>query len=391
MRVPAIAALICGLALAGCGAPKPGAFYRQAVSPGAQHGALLAVEPYTPAVRGAAAYRVLYDSEDINGAPVTVSGVVYIPLAPPPAGGRNLVAWAHATTGIAPGCAPSLETGGIGGSTLADSIPGLRDFLAAGDVVAATDYQGMGVPGINPYLVGQAEGQDILDSVRAAQHLPGADLSGKFAVWGHSQGGQAALFAGQLAAGYTPGLDLVGVAAAAPPTDLNGELTEKFTRDSGRLLTAYVYDSWSKVYHVPITSVVDPRAVPVVHQIAGKCIDTLGQAIEAIRAAAKLDAVFLDRKPGETPPWPELFAQNSPGHAPPGAPLLIVQGLRDPTVEPHWTESFAREVCAKHETLEFRTYPGVNHLRIAEKSLPAVEPWIAARFAGQTAPDNCPK
>ncbi len=378
--------------LAGCGIPRPTAFYRQPAQPAAPHGALVSVQPFIPSVHGASAYRVLYNSETIHGRIIPVSGVVYVPSTPAPPGGRNVVAWAHPTTGIAPGCAPSLDTGVIGGLTMAGSIPGLKDFIAAGDVVAATDYQGMGVTdaGANPYLIGQSEGQNVLDSVLAARRLPGADLSGKFVVWGHSQGGQAALFAGQLAASYTPALHLVGVAAAAPPTDMLGELTAPFKSNSGRLLAAYIYYSWSLTYHVPITSVVAPQVVPAVQVAVRKCINTIGEGISALIAAKALNPLFWDHPPQSTPPWPGLLNENSPGNAPPGGPLLIVQGLKDTTVEPHWTESFVTAACGRHEVVDFKKLKGVSHLLVAYKSAPLVAQWMAARFAGEKAPDNCP-
>jgi alpha-beta hydrolase superfamily lysophospholipase len=135
--------------------------------------------------------------------------------------------------------------------------------------------------------------------------------------------------------------------------------------------------------------VVDPRAVPHVQFAATKCINTLGEGINAIRAAGALNPVFLQNPPETTPPWPGLFDENSPGQAPAGAPLLIVQGAKDPTVEPQWTESFVSNACARNEVVEFKEYKGVTHLLIAYKSLPAVEGWIAARFAGAKAPDTC--
>jgi hypothetical protein len=379
----------CMSAIAGCSIPKPGPFYQTAAIPTKPPGTIISAAPFAPTVTGATAYRILYNSTDIGGNIIAVSGVVYVPLAPPPPGGRNIVAWAHPTTGIAPGCAPSVDTGGFGGISMADSIPGLDAFISAGDIVAATDYQGMGVQGVHPYLVGDSEGRNIIDSVRAARALPGADASGKFAVWSHSQGGQAALFAGQIAASYAPDLKLVGVAAAAPPTDMNGELTEPFRSNSGRLLAAYVYYSWSITYHVPITSIVYPQAVPAVNKAVTKCIFTLGQGIEAVRAASALNPMFRNHDPKITPPWPALLTENSPGHAPPGAPLLIVQGADDTTVEPHWTRSFVMAVCARHETLDYVEFKGVQHVLIGYKSAPTVAAWIADRFGGVKAPDSC--
>ncbi len=376
------------LLLSACGIPKATSFYESAVVAGAPPGTVIAVEPYSPSVPGAAAYRVMYNSTDTHGVTIPVSGVIYIPLAPAPPAGRNIVAWAHPTTGIAQGCAPSLDNGGLGALSLAQSIPGLGDFISDGDIVAATDYPGLGAPGTHPYLIGDGEGRSIIDSVRAARTLPGADSNGKYAVWGHSQGGQAALFAGQIANEYAPELKLVGVAAAAPPTDMNIELTEPFRSNSGRLLASYVYYSWAKTYGIPITSIVYPQAVPAVHKTVMKCINTLGQAIDAVHAASALNPVFRSHNPNQTPPWPALLTENSPGGAAPGAPLLIVQGSEDATVEPHFTHSFAAAVCAKHEVLDYQERD-TGHLTIAIKSSGMVAGWIHDRFNGVEAPNNC--
>ena len=89
-----------------------------------------------------------------------------------------------------------------------------------GYVVAATDYPGLGTPGPHPYLVGLSEARAVIDSVRVARSLPGAGGGNRFIVWGHSQGGHAALFTGLIAKSYAPELSLLGVAAAAPASEL---------------------------------------------------------------------------------------------------------------------------------------------------------------------------
>ena len=55
----------------------------------------------------------------------------------------------------------------------------------------------------------------MIDSVKAARNLDSA-LTTQYAIDGHSQGGQGALFAGQLAPSYDGALVLKGVAAIAP-------------------------------------------------------------------------------------------------------------------------------------------------------------------------------
>jgi dipeptidyl aminopeptidase/acylaminoacyl peptidase len=164
---------------------------------------------------GGDAFRILYRSTGLNGEPIAVSGAIFIPPGPVPEHGRNVIAFAHPTSGVVEACAPSLMP------DVSGMIWGLADMLAQGYVVVATDYPGLGVPGqIHPYLIGVSEGRAVLDSVRAARALPRSGASNHFAVWGHSQGGHAALYTGELAASYAPDLKLVGVAAAAPATYL---------------------------------------------------------------------------------------------------------------------------------------------------------------------------
>jgi hypothetical protein len=156
-------------------------------------GALLMQEAIQGAPFDAAAYRILYRSTGLDGQPIIVSGLIVIPVAQ-----RRtvapIVAWAHPTTGVVELCAPSLALFHF------QQIQGLRDMVSHGFIVAATDYPGLGTPGPRPYLVGVSEARAVLDSVRAARALPAADAGRRFTVWGHSQGGQAALFGGMIAA-----------------------------------------------------------------------------------------------------------------------------------------------------------------------------------------------
>jgi Secretory lipase len=57
-------------------------------------------------------------------------------------------------------------------------------------------------------------------------------------VWGHSQGLQASLYTGLIAASYAPELKLVGVAAAAPATPLVTLMSDDFRTSGGKNLTA---------------------------------------------------------------------------------------------------------------------------------------------------------
>src|SRR4029077_18947867 len=102
-------------------------------------------------------YPTLYRSTGSSGEPIAVSGTVIFPAGPAPREGRNIIAWAHYTTGVAQRCAPTLL------SDLSGTIAGLDEMLAHGYVVVATDYEGLGVPGVHPYLVGISEAHAVLD------------------------------------------------------------------------------------------------------------------------------------------------------------------------------------------------------------------------------------
>jgi pimeloyl-ACP methyl ester carboxylesterase len=161
---------------------------------------------------------VLYRSEDVHGAPVATSGILALPKTAPPADGYAVISWAHGTVGVADLCAPSRDQPDSGAHPM-NAYPEalLNCFLRLGWAVAMTDYEGLGTIGArHPYLLGESEAHGVLDIVRAARHLFGSSVSDRFAIVGHSQGGQAALFAAHHAPQWVPELSLCGVAAFAP-------------------------------------------------------------------------------------------------------------------------------------------------------------------------------
>jgi len=92
--------------------------------------------------------------------------------------------------------------------------------------------------------------------------MPGVGGGNRFAVWGHSQGGQASLYTGLLVKSYAPELNLVGVAAAAPATELVTLMGDDFKTTGGKNLTAMTLWSWSRVFGASINKVVVPEAIP---------------------------------------------------------------------------------------------------------------------------------
>ena len=375
------------LLVAGCaGIPTPGPFYEAVDAPPVgRPGHLLRSERLDGAPGGSTAFRVLYVSTGLDGKPITVSGVVVVPPVTAPYSGRKVVAWAHPTTGVARGCAPSLLDAGI-----FETIQGLSDALSLGYLVTATDYPGLGTEGTHPYLVGLSEGRAVLDSVRAARELPEANAGTEFAIFGHSQGGQAALFAGQLAAAYAPELRLVGIATAAPATNLAALLEAALGTELGNGAAAFALWSWSRVYQAPASTVIQPEKLSAVDRVAAHCVATVAQAVGIFGDLQALRPTFLLADPTKVEPWKDLIALNAAGQAPVGAPLYIAQGTRDTLVVPPVTEAFVAELCRQGERVTYVEMPGVGHIEAGQKSAPAAITWILARFELARAPSTCP-
>ena len=348
-------------------------------------GTLIRQEPMPGAPLDANAYRVLYRSTGLKGEPIAVSGVVVVPSGPAPIGGRPIVAWAHPTTGIVPRCAPSLAI------FIFQQIQGLRDMVRRGYIVAATDYPGLGTPGPHPYLVGKSEGRAVLNSLRAARELAGQVASNHMAIWGHSQGGQAALFAGLLAKDYAPELELAGVAVAAPATDLGTLMRDDLPTPGGKNLLAMTLWSWSRVFNASLENVVDPAAMPTINALAHVCLESPIDLEPRRRAGEALQKRFLlVNNLTEIEPWRTLLAENTIGPLPPSIPVFIAQGPADKIVDPPVTQAYMKELCSAGSRVRMLVLPGVGHGTIAMKSALKAVAWMAGRFEGAPAENDCP-
>jgi uncharacterized membrane protein HdeD (DUF308 family)/pimeloyl-ACP methyl ester carboxylesterase len=366
----------------------PGAFYTPASPlPSDPAGTILRSEVIPGYYAGATTYRVLYLSTGYDGKPAAVSGLIVVPDGPPPSGGRKVLAYTHGTVGVASNCAPSAQPESRNPLT----VEGAGLFLAAGYVIAATDYQGLGTPGPHPYLVGRSEAMNALDSVRAAGNLPQAHAGRDFAIWGHSQGGQAALFTAQFAASYAPELHLAGVAAGGPVPDLIELFKVNVSTLIGRALLAMGLQSWSQVYHdANLDQIVVRSARPLVAKIARTCLYSQGQLVGALPSSLLLGFTFISNPPWTTEPWKTIAEQNAPGGEAINAPILLVQGDADTIIPPGVTEKLGARMCGRGETVDLRLYPGIGHLATSEHAASDVAHWIADRFAGKTAPSTCP-
>jgi hypothetical protein len=364
----AMAAWPAGGVHAGPPEAPPAAFYQvpdPLPAPAGQPGQLIrTLEVAGPAgSSGARAWAILYHSRSAHGRDVAVSGLVVAPPGDRP--GRPVVAWAHPTTGLADRCAPS-RAGVAGLGFLRGRW--LAELLRRGYVVVASDYEGLGTPGLHPYLVGASEGHSVLDAVRAATRLREAGAGGPVALWGFSQGGHAVLWAGELAPAYAPELRLAGVASVSPGGVLLALDRDPFrpvpvpTTSLGMLIVA----AWHDAYGAPL-GILTPAGRAAVGRLRSLCPPVAARTPPALRA-----------DPRTVPAWRALFRRNAAGQAPVRAPVLLAQGVAEGAAPLRVVTGIQQRLCGFGGDVALRLYPGVHHGQAVDASGQDVLAWLDA-------------
>ena len=352
--------------------------------PAGPPGAILRSEAIADPPPGASAYRILYRSRGHSGRAAALSALLFVPSRPAPSDGRNVVALAHGTVGVARRCAVSR------GRAFFDDVDGLARFVRAGYAVVVPDLEGLGTQGAHPYLVGDANARAMLDAVRAAQRLEAAQASERFVAWGVGQGGHTALFTAQQAASYAPELELAGVAAAAPMANLGRLLDSVAGTPGGDVMAAYMLSTWSRVYpRLRLDEVVTAPARETVEQVSELCVAIDHERIGPVLGERDVRLAYRTTAPWNSEPWKELLARNSPGAKTITVPVIITQGADDVFVWPAATARFVRYLCGLGTTVQYRPSRGVAHSDVGEKTAPYVSRWIAGRFAGEPARSTC--
>ena len=329
--------------------------------------------------------RVTYVSTDPSGNPIVVSGVVLTPrseiLQSHPGNATRTVAWAHGTTGVADQCAPS-ATDHLDLPAYDDYTRVVAGYVSQGWTVTATDYPGLGTPGPHPYVVGASEGRSVIDSVRAARNL-NPTLSDKWVVSGHSQGGQAATFASELADTYGKGLQLRGTVALAPASNIDLIAPALVGTPVQGYLVMAIHGLAAGDPTVHPDEILAHPALDRLSVLESGCFDEVMAAFADLTADELLvggqlsDAVVAK------------FAASNPGNEAANSPVLLVQGLNDDTIPADLTQSFHTQLCAFDQPVQLTEYTGVGHIDVLPASQDDVIDYITDRFKKEPAPSNC--
>lgn len=393
--VLAMAAIAGGLTAAAPAqaAPTPGpaglAFYTPPEGPPTgTHGDLVSYRSATvnlgPGAPAVNAWNVMYQSSDALGAPVYVTGTVLVPTAPA-SGTRPVVSYAFGSHGLAQRCAPSLQ---LAAGTDYENA-NLVAALSKGYAVVASDYAGYTTGGRPTYIVGAAEGHAVLDIVKAASQVPNAGVSASAptAVWGYSQGGQAASWAGELQPTYAPDLQLEAVAAGGIPGDL-AETARYLDGGTGASFELAAIIGLAEQYALPIDAILSPAGQEAFAALKSQCVF---EALPALRNKKLSDftvgGLSLDQLLALEFVADAVDAQRV-GTKKVDVPVYAYHGQADQFIPLAQAYGVKRRYCALGTKVTWDLYPSehiTTQFQAASRSLS----FIADRFAGVAATDNC--
>ena len=322
------------------------------------------------------AYRILYSTTDQHDRRAVSTGAVFLPRGAAPAGGWPVLAWAHGTVGIGDTCTPSAQPRSTRDSNY------LSHWLRRGYAVVATDYAGLGTPGLMSYLNGVAEAHSIVDSVKALTQL-GEPTARRWAILGQSQGAGAAMNAARRATEFSRGwpLDYRGVVATGTPANiesvivLGGPTFPPVKLPVG--LTTYTTYILAAIREarpdLDIDGILTPRGRAVADRAETVCYPELRTEL----AGSDLRSFFrrpVNSIPGAYDALHRFMGTPAQGY---DRPIFLGQGLLDTDVPAPSALSLAAQLTANRQPVELHVYPTSDHSGTVYASQPDSTPFLA--------------
>ena len=329
------------------------------------------------------ATRILYHSRTSAGRDVAASGVVIEPPGTPPAGGWPVVVDAHGTSGIGLNCAPSLMRDLYHGTQM-------LEFVRRGWAIVAPDYAGMGTTGQVEFVNAAAEANDVIDAHRAAEQARPA-LSRRWVLWGHSQGGGAALAVAQRQV-QQPEPGYLGAVITAPAAHLLQAVTHAAaTPGLGGFLALIAKGAAESDQRIDPREALTDQALENLGVTRDGCLGVVTAVYAGLTGKALVKSGYLTASG-----LGSYLSRNSTGNQPAAGPIFLLQGDADLVIPKTETDQVAAVLCRTGTAADYRSYPGLGHdtipgpvTGIDDGAMNDILKWTAARFADDPAPSTC--
>jgi hypothetical protein len=359
-------------------------------------GTLLRHERIATSIKGAQAWRVLYVSRDMHGVSHLSSGLVIAPLGA--GANRPIVTWCHGTTGLGDAGCPSAQPDPAcelvtyftpqSRAQIDCGVPGLQALIDEGWIVCATDYQGLGTPGMHHYEVNRTNARDAVYIVHAARTLDiGAGSS--LGCMGWSQGGGAAAAVAELEADDYRNLRLVGVVAMSPGVSRialetaagpSTALGDAKAAPDAHLVMTFAGIHAANPTSLALSDMFTPLGVEIIesawnNQPIHHLNDTIGRLF-------RLKGAILHPNPQKFDACKAAIVAGSAAARKPVAPILVcIDGFAGGTAVPVvWQRGYIEAVKQLGGTIEVREYPNDDHFSLPQACVGEGIAWLKPRM-----------
>lgn len=333
------------------------------------------------------AFKLTYVTTNSFGERATSTGTVFIPHGAAPEGGWPVVSWAHGTTGIGDDCAPSRT-----GPSLPDrDFPFLANWMKQGYAIVASDYVGLGTPGLMPYLDGKATAHSVVDMVKAGRNFaagqlpPKQRLSGTWVSIGQSQGGGAAIYTARHATELGgPALDYRGAVGTGTPAYIENLLLPLGPQSPPVALppgtTAYASYIFAALRYahpeLGIDGILTPTGRKYLDLAETRCYVDFKGDLEGVSLGDYFSQPVATL-PNFVPTVGDYMGMPEDGF---DRPFFLGHGVADVDVPFASTEVYVDVLLANGEPVTFKAYAN-DHSGTMTESQPDTIPFVRALFA----------
>lgn len=326
------------------------------------------------------AFKLTYVTTDARGRRARSTGTVFLPKGRAPRGGWPVISWAHGTSGLGDSCAPSR----VGPALPKRDRPYLANWMKEGYAVVASDYAGLGTPGLPAYLNGRSEAHNIVDIVKAGRAYTG-ELARKWVAIGQSQGAGAAIYTARYATRFGGrGLDYRGAVGTGTPAYIENvvvALGPSFPQLSAATdaYMGYILASLRSVYpSLGLEGILTDTGRDYLKQAESECVFEYEESV----ADADVGNWFtspLSSLPNFTKTVRRYMAMPENGF---DKPFFMGHGRTDADVPYSLTRPYVKKLRANDEPLTFKSYKS-DHSGTLLKSQKDTHPFVRKLFRGR--------
>ncbi|BBB01583.1 putative lipase [Actinacidiphila reveromycinica] len=327
------------------------------------------------------AWQISYRTNDSHGRPELAVTTLVVPKAAwTGSGKRPVVSLQTPEDSVGTSCAPSYQI--ATGKDVQDAALGAQ-LLAANWAVAVPDFEGPA----SVFLAGPQAGHAVLDGIRAVKAFGAAGVgpSNPWALDGYSGGAEATGWAAQLQPSYAPDVRLAGAAIGGLPSD---------PAAVGRYIdgTAFAGFEFAAAYGIAtefpeagIDGLLNAKGQKDFASIKGTCETNILPAY----AFRKLNEDTSVADPFSVPSVAAVLRANTLGAVAPSTPVYDYHADTDEIVPVGQDDTTVDGWCAAGGTVQkVRDLLGEHVEEVVARAV-SVQVFLADRFAGKPAGDNC--